>query len=221
MAKFACLFSLFQVASSTGRALIVIDMSVEQWRPITYKRDSTYRVINWLMKEGSTHFDYIIDSHLWMNCDKPAQSTLCDETPVGRAGTAKAELLPQLRHPWVKFVEKQQFSCFYGSTLDATLRNAGVDSIYLVGINTDYCVFATTLEAWERGYNVTVFTDGVTSVGGEGGHAMGLKMHSQFFGKSPNFRLQTSREFLSWSEESSNSGARTLSSVDSENVLLS
>ena len=77
---------------------------------------------------------------------------------------------------------KESYSSFYGSALDATLRAAGVDELYIVGINTDYCVFATTLAAWELAYrSINVVLDGVTSVGGEAGHAMGLAMLRQFF----------------------------------------
>jgi nicotinamidase-related amidase len=50
------------------------------------------------------------------------------------------------------FVAKQQYSCFFGSTLDNTLRAAEIKTVYLVGINTNICVFKTAIDGWERSY---------------------------------------------------------------------
>ena len=99
----------------------------------------------------------------------------------GPGGPEATALLPSLRHPHVTFVAKESYSSFTGSTLDATLRAAGISQLYVVGINTNYCVFATTLSAWELAYDVRVLVDGVTSCDGKTGHMQGLQMLSDFF----------------------------------------
>ena len=102
--------------------------------------------------------------------------------------------LPSLRAPHVTFVAKQSYSCFTDSPLDVTLRAAGVTEVYLTGINTNYCVFATTLSAWEKAYQVRVVLDGVTSCDGEAGHEEGLRMlHSFFVDYSSTARVQLVR----------------------------
>ena len=174
------LFLLTESAVVGRRALVVIDMTVGQWNGVSYRANTTLATVQKLMANSSeAPFDLIIDSHLAMACTPPEQGTICEiEWPRGKSATA---LLPVLRFPHVNYVAKESYSSFFGSTLDATLRAAGISIIYLAGINTDYCVFATALSAWERAYEVNVVLDAVTSVGGATGHADGLKMFHKFF----------------------------------------
>lgn len=161
------------------RALIVIDMTVGQWESISYRRNSTLATVSKLMANKTVFFDLIIDSHLAMKCVAPIQGTICEiQWPRGSEATA---LLPVLQSPHVTHVAKESYSSFTSTTLDGTLRNARIDTLYVVGINTNYCVFATTLSAWELSYNVRVVEDGVTSCDGEAGHAQGLEMLNNFF----------------------------------------
>jgi len=46
-----------------------------------------------------------------------------------------------------------------GRSLDQVLREAGVDSVDVAGIATDYCVRATALDALAAGFDVTVLSD--------------------------------------------------------------
>lgn len=97
-----------------------------------------------------------------------------------------------------------QTRSFTNSALDVTLRAAGVTEVYLTGINTNYCVFATTLSAWEKAYQVRVVLDGVTSCDGEAGHKEGVQMLDKFFvDYSSTTRVQLVR-----SEDIPHSGAR-------------
>ena len=59
---------------------------------------------------------------------------------------------------------------------------AGIDEVFLVGINTDVCIMKTALDAWERGYRVVVVDDGCTSDdGGFWGHRKGTNQLSRFW----------------------------------------
>lgn len=64
-------------------------------------------------------------------------------------------------------VRKRRFSSFFGTDLELLLRELGVDNLYLTGVLTNICVYATALDARMRGYGVTVFGDGVASLNEE------------------------------------------------------
>ena len=75
-----------------------------------------------------------------------------------------------------------QYSGFYDSVLASLLRGARIDEVYLVGINTDFCVLATALDALYLRFDTRVVADAVTSVNGAAGPARGLEMLRQYFG---------------------------------------
>jgi len=58
---------------------------------------------------------------------------------------------------------KQYYSGFGNPGLDDWLRGAGVEELWVAGVYTHGCVRATVMDAYERGYRVTVVDDGVAS----------------------------------------------------------
>jgi nicotinamidase/pyrazinamidase len=93
------------------------------------------------------------------------------------AGTEGAEYHPALSTDAVSFhIRKGQgtpgYSIFDGTTEDeqtvgTLLSEHGVTDIDVVGLATDYCVRASTLDALEHGQHVRVITDLVAGVGPE------------------------------------------------------
>ena len=93
------------------------------------------------------------------------------------AGTGGAEYHPALATDAVTFhIRKGQgkpaYSIFEGTTeagrtVTALLSELGVTDIDIVGLATDYCVRASTLDALEHGQHVRVFTDLVAGVAAE------------------------------------------------------
>ena len=64
-------------------------------------------------------------------------------------------------------VTKRAVSAFYGSDLAALLSTAGVDTLLLCGVATNFVVEGTAREATDRGYNVVIVGDCCTSVSQE------------------------------------------------------
>jgi nicotinamidase-related amidase len=72
-------------------------------------------------------------------------------------------------------VHKRQWGAFYGTDLDLQLRRRGVTNIVLCGISTSIGVESTARDAWERGYNLTFASDGMTDLS-EAAHDRALRL---------------------------------------------
>ncbi len=66
-------------------------------------------------------------------------------------------------HPGEPVIAKQFFSGFTNPDLDAWLRRHHVSRVVIVGLYTHACVRETTLDAYSRGFDVTIVTDAVGS----------------------------------------------------------
>ncbi len=83
-------------------------------------------------------------------------------------GTRGAEIVDELRPSGEDIVvPKTTYSGFFGTTLEATLRKLGVDSLRLTGCVTHICVLFTAADAVLRNYRVTVVADGVAGIARE------------------------------------------------------
>lgn len=91
------------------------------------------------------------------------------------AGTTGCEIAPAIHvAPGDKIVRKRRYSAFFGTDLDITLRERGVDELYLVGVCTNICVLYTAADARNLGYKVTIYRDGVASFD-QGAHDFALR----------------------------------------------
>jgi nicotinamidase/pyrazinamidase len=91
-------------------------------------------------------------------------------------GTKGAEFHPdldtkeidlQLRKAFTR--DKDAYSSFEavddaGRSLDEVLKSKDIHDLYVVGLATDYCVLASTIDGLKNGYNVYVVTDAVRAV---------------------------------------------------------
>lgn len=64
-------------------------------------------------------------------------------------------------------VPKRRYSAFFGTDLDTLLRELDIKRLYLAGVLSNICVYATAMDASMRGYDVSVFRDGVASLSEE------------------------------------------------------
>lgn len=67
-------------------------------------------------------------------------------------------------HPFeTVFFRKVRFSAFVGTKLDIWLRSRGVTEVVLGGVCTHICVLHTAIDAYNRGYKVTIADDATVS----------------------------------------------------------
>jgi nicotinamidase-related amidase len=101
---------------------------------------------------------YLTDSHL------PDDAEFQMFPPHAIAGSKGAEIVSELRPAKDDVViPKRRYSGFFGTDLDITLRERGVDTLRLVGDCTNICVLYTAADARNLGYGVEVVERGVTS----------------------------------------------------------
>jgi nicotinamidase-related amidase len=75
-------------------------------------------------------------------------------------GTWATEVNERLKPlPDEPVIAKRRLSPFYGTGLDALLRNLGVDTLLLTGTTTELAVLSTARDAHDRDYHVFVLED--------------------------------------------------------------
>lgn len=60
--------------------------------------------------------------------------------------------------------DKEAYSAFEGTRLDAELRSAGTRRLFVGGLATDYCVLNTVKDAIRLGYAAVFLVDGIRAV---------------------------------------------------------
>jgi nicotinamidase/pyrazinamidase len=117
-------------------------------------------------------FDHVFATRDWHPPDHASFETQGGPWPVHCVqGTHGAELHPAMRDVPVKAVvdvgaarEDEGYSGFEKSKLEDLLREQDVDRVAVVGLATDYCVRASTIDACELGFDTTVITDAIRAV---------------------------------------------------------
>lgn len=105
--------------------------------------------------------------NVWRNADDvgvlAARRPLLKEEGC-REGSWGADLLTGLDvRPSDTIIDKRRFSGFYGTKLEEDLRDAGIQSLVIGGVRTDYCVESTVRDAFFRDFQVFVVQDAVAS----------------------------------------------------------
>jgi nicotinamidase/pyrazinamidase len=155
------------------RALLVVDMIHDFADPsgALYCGPSMPRIIPVIKSEiararaSREPVVYLADNHL------PDDAEFQMFPPHAIAGTKGAEIISELAPAKDDVViPKRRYSGFFGTDLDITLRERGVDTLRMVGDCTNICVLYTAADARNLGYAVEVVRDGVTSFDEEAHH---------------------------------------------------
>ncbi|MBE8539301.1 isochorismatase family protein [Geoglobus acetivorans] len=107
-------------------------------------------------------------------------------------GTKEVEVIDELEvRDEDIVVEKRRFSAFFRTDLDITLREMGVDTVALAGINTHVCVLSTAFDAISNDFRVILLSDCCAS------HTRDVHefIVNRFKGL-PAFQVMESEEFL-------------------------
>lgn len=98
-------------------------------------------------------------------------------------GSIQTQLMPEVTGPSDYIINnKKRLSAFYGTDLEILLRTLKVDTVVLIGINTNTCVQCTAFEAYNRDFKTVVISDCVGSMYGEDLHVFGLQNVSRCLG---------------------------------------
>ena len=148
------------------RALVVVDM-IEDFAHeggALYCGPSMGRIIPVIQQEigrargAGELVVHLTDAHL------PDDAEFQMFPPHAIVGSHGARIIPELAPaPNDVVIPKRRYSGFFGTDLDITLRERGVDTLRLVGDCTNICVLYTAADARNLGYAVEVVEDGVTS----------------------------------------------------------
>ena len=93
-----------------------------------------------------------------------------------------SELHPSIAKIEGEVVFKDRYSAFFGTDLERTLKELGIDSLIITGVLTDLCCETTTREAFMRGFKVYFIADG-TATATEKRHTAALRSISWGFGE--------------------------------------
>jgi len=112
---------------------------------------------------------YIVDRHLPHDAEFNMFPPHCLEGQWG--GEIIPEITPQEKD---YVIPKRRFSAFFGTDLDLTLRELGIQEVELAGVCTQICVLYTAADARMLNYDVVVRKECVDSFDPEA-HAFALK----------------------------------------------
>jgi ureidoacrylate peracid hydrolase len=77
---------------------------------------------------------------------------------------------------------KKAYGAFFQTSLDRTLRNRKITTLFFTGVATNYCVETTAREAVAYGYDIVLIKDGCATFD-PAGHEATLKVISMGFGE--------------------------------------
>lgn len=148
------------------KALLVIDMLNDFIQPdgalyIGKSAEMVAAEIQRIIKEAREEempVIYICDSHRTDDAEFQMFKPHCIKNTKG--GEIIDSLAPR---PGDYIILKRRYSAFFGTDLDATLREMNVSELILVGVCTNICVLYTAADARMLNYKVTVIKDGVAS----------------------------------------------------------
>lgn len=126
---------------------------------------------------ASGRFDLVVATRDWHPPDHASFEPEGGPWPVHCVqGTAGAELHPAIGEIALDAVvdvgrerEDEGYSGFEKSDLARTLREHGVERVFVCGLATDYCVRASTIDACAEGFDTTLVEDAVRAVDVEPG----------------------------------------------------
>ena len=154
--------------SSPRVSLLIVDIQEDYTGPQAKKRfrDGNRIVTASNALLGQAQAKGIIVVYIKNVIDNPVMSVLTGG--INAPGFPGTELDRRLmKIPGSKTFSKNRSDAFSNSELDAYLRENQVDKLLLTGLDAAYCVNATVRGALNRGYNVTIYSEGIATESGQ------------------------------------------------------
>lgn len=102
------------------------------------------------------------------------------------ANPPEIDIVPELQEHAQNIFEKNGFSAFKSSKLLTFLHQNDIQEVYLCGTDTEACVLASALEAFELGFHVHVLHELCASHHGQTFHNYGKSILERNLGTSPS-----------------------------------
>ncbi len=151
-------------------ALIIIDMQkfffvenpdVDQGRLVAACRDIIQLARDARVPVIHVETVYRADGADWPAAWRKDPQSWCANLVDGRPSAAIVDGLQVEQSEIV--VQKKRFSAFYNTNLDDVLRSVGARRLYLIGYSADVCLRFTSIDAYNRGYDVSLIEEGIES----------------------------------------------------------
>lgn len=133
------------------------------------------------------HSEYLRNP--WWRAIEEDRESLTPELPStvkghNLVGSPQTEVMPELAptEDDAVITSKHRLSSFIDTDLESWLRARGIETVLLIGINTNTCVQCAAFEAFNRDYAVVVVSDCVHSMYGDDLHELGLDNVARCFG---------------------------------------
>jgi len=82
--------------------------------------------------------------------------------PITIEDTSGCQLLPELHHKNNDYeIVKKRYSVFFKTDLEKLLKQLDIETLIITGINTMTCVRTTSIDAYQRDYEIILALDGV------------------------------------------------------------
>ncbi|MGO1059235.1 cysteine hydrolase family protein [Planococcus sp. FY231025] len=107
--------------------------------------------------------------------------------PHNIRGTAGRNLFGRLADVYeankerIVWMDKTRYSAFAGTALELMLAERDITDLHLAGVCTDICVLHTAVDAYNKGFDITVYKDAVASFVPQG-HEWALRHFSGSLG---------------------------------------
>lgn len=159
------------------RALIVIDFTndfVDGNLPVGQPAIAIEPRISQLTSEFVQNGDYVVmavDLHEDKDTYHPESRLF---PPHNIRGSKGRELFGSLKTVFesnrdsIYWMDKTRYSAFSGTDLEIKLRERGITELHLIGVCTDICVLHTAVDAYNKGFSITVHEDAVASFNKDG-----------------------------------------------------
>jgi nicotinamidase-related amidase len=125
----------------------------------------------------------------WWRAVEAARQSLTPDLPStisghNLPGSVQTQVMPELAPGPDDYVvnSKHRLSSWLETELDSWLRMRGIETLLLIGINTNTCVQCAAFEAFNRDYRAVVVSDCVHSMYGPDLHEFGLENVARCFG---------------------------------------